>query len=101
MTTVAEERVTVTVSYTGWDWEDVYAMRSPTGRMKRVWPNGHWSCDSRCPGHRRLTRDEEAVLGKIRMLYSGENAPGWSEELKIAVTVEEMKLFLSASEKTS
>ena len=89
------------VCFTGWDWNDTYGVKSPTGRALYCHPNGHWSHGTADDAH-RLTKEEEAVLKKIAGIYSGPGASLWgsypSEELEL--TYEEMALFASASKKT-
>jgi len=92
---------TVHVAYTGWDWDDTYVMKSPTGKVLRVKPNGHWSHGD-APQDCKLTEAEETVLQRIKDVYSGPDAPRWSEfdRHPLEVTYEEMRLFRSASQKT-
>ena len=90
---------TVKVSYTGWDYEDTYTMQSPTGKILRIRPNGHWSHGNAQPAF-KLTEEEETVLEKIAApCRRKENPIKWEEKHEIIVTYEEMKLFASAARK--
>ena len=86
----------VRVSYTGWDWRDIYTMKSPSGRSLQVIPNGHWQ---------QFSRDELAVLALIKGLYDEKDELGnlkhrWCDQVGLEVTCDQMKAFKSASEIT-
>jgi len=101
--TTSAKTTTVRVSFTGWDWDDTYTMRSPTGRTRRVRPNGHWS-HGNAPRPRRLTPAEEDVLASIRRhcetVVAGRPVVIWGDPIEMVVSYESMRLFALASEKT-